>query len=305
MREPSPEELFGVKPLQPTEQRRWKNHRMVIQDYGHEFQSRLNELKEKSKELTAILTRKFAEANLPFGIKKDQAGIIRLSFFFRPNLLLSDLSPAQKAEQRHHTADDEISIFFHLDEDNQIEALRFGHGREAGPFSIALIYGLKINPQKDAERITVDLSDLTGFADLIIEKLLTQPLIKDLQNLLVSENIETVNQTINEYDSWWILSDFMKKRILQQTLAHLCQSQTKTLFIDRLPWDQVKKHLEETIDTFLKIEFPLRARNPKPLSTILFNSEITLSTNQELIAFKNSILKQAKDLYQKMKFTKK
>ena len=306
MRELSPEEIFGKKPLQPTEQKRWKNRKIVAQDYGPEFQARLNELKEKSKELTTILTEKFNQANLPFAIKKDQAGIIRLSFFFRPPFVSSDLSPEQKAQQRHHNAEDEISIFFHLDENNQIEALRYSHGRQTALFSMNLVYGLNISPQEDPLKIKVDFTNLDSFADLLIERFLAQSLVADLQNLLNTKNIETAEQEIQRFISWSICPSFMQKRILQQMISNLCQSEVKKLFSPQIIWPEIKIRLEELIDNFLGILFPPHSQEQSALRAFLFRYAYSKAIpNQEVTTFKNSTLKQAKDLYQKMKFAKK
>ncbi len=184
---------------------RWKDQRPIFIDMGPEYQKWLTELKEVSRGFNDELEKRFRETDLPITTKKEHANFpVRLTFQLRPMFAKSSYEEPKFGGERHMATLDEVTIFFHLNEDQTLDGLRTYGINETSTY--AFTYPLDKTPKSYELKKIFDINNLAPLIEHIITRYQENP-----DTIAQLKKIYAVNSLDSAKDFFGMPSQFIER----------------------------------------------------------------------------------------------
>lgn len=250
----------------PKEKRRYYKGQMVVADLGSEHEARLNELRERSRELNRCLQAEFDAKDLPFSTKKDHDKVIRVNAQLRPQFLKTDLPDEEKAGQRFAGSSDEATFFLHLNDDNTYDS---GRAICDSPYLSVILFDPLMNKRAAIEfDSALKTGDTKKLAIYLVNALAESYGAKKILGLLETKNIEDAKKTLAEFPpvlfrrkiAWNLMRSLLRNLFKEQISVAREQKQdqdqlratTERLTADLLSANGHNLSLEATSGTTIK-----------------------------------------------------
>ena len=257
MRPQSIEEINRLKAVKSHEKRRYYKHDSVVVDMGPEYQARLKELRERSKELNKLLQKKFKEEHLPYSTRKTHSEAAKLTFQFRPPFTSSE---EDKNGTRYTGASDEITLFLHITPENKLDVIRTWSTDTY--YATALTADIDPDFNTNTSESKKDLKEnfanysLDTLCDYIISQLRESPLTKSFSEAYNIEN----EQQAEEYLTQPIIQSTPKG--ITQNLVNITLRSLLSHFVNSLPrnkdFKEVEQEITDKLDKMLQIKASYR-----------------------------------------------
>jgi hypothetical protein len=248
-------EFFSRVPRTDSKVRRYHDHQPVWVDMGPEYELWLNLLREKSREFNVDMEKRFRAADIPLTTKKEHPNFpLRVTFQFRPPFIKTAFEEPKHGGRRHSNAPDEITVFFHLNEENLYDDKRTYSKTFLG--GSVITYALDRTPRDSELKSILDISDLSKLADHIISRYLEdRSVIPELKKIYTIQTLESAQSYLTASGNY-IESSFgavVYKNALIIILNRLLSHQIDQLLAaGELDVKKVEKEVKCLIDEFIK-----------------------------------------------------
>ena len=295
-REPTHQEIMaGKSETNPHEQLRYKKNQLIMANLGPEYQARLQELKEKSKELNNLVEKLFKSASLPFSTKKGRARILRINFMLRPEQFGTGLSPEKKVEAgRFQSSPDELNFCIHINKHGEYDTMRCLFHRDLYFVANSIGYEMDPNtkPQPDSFGGPIDVNNLEPLADLLVERIRNNSINKALNNVIEPENLEKLQNYLQKSND--LFGNFPVS-LHEKILKEMFRSQFEKLFQettlkDKTTLETFQQKMQELINQISEFDVDCyRYRKSKKVFDLITKATINSLKKDFTTRFKKEI----------------
>ena len=232
MRPASLEEYSKPDDLPEGKKLRFYDNKPVVVDMGPEYQVRLKELQEKSRQINQLVHQKFEEQNLPYSAKKDVKKILRLTFELRPTFVSS---LEDKEGSRMSGSMDEIIFYLHMEEDNSFEALRFSSWGIKHTLALADAVDNSHSHENDTPEVleldkTLKSMDEEKIADLLVGRVADTHFTKSINRAYECKNKDDAATFFSDETLFLFQHSAFTLNLIKETLRSVLTHEAQTLY---------------------------------------------------------------------------